>query len=122
MEKRDSFSFSAHPRNIVDKLNSRLATARECAIQIVDRKADVMQSGPSLRHEPANRRVGVRRFQELNERAAGVEASYARAVRIIQVDLLEAKDVTKKRQVGSQSLYGNADVGYPDSARGCWGH
>ena len=122
MEKRDSFSFRPDPRDVVDELNSRPAAALEGAIQIVDGEADVMQARSSLRHEAADRRIGVRRFQQLHERASGVETRYARAIRVIQLDLVETKDVTKKRQIGSQCLYGNADVGDPDSARGCWGH
>ena len=122
MEKRDSFSFRPDPRDIVDELNSRPAAALEGAIQIVDGEADVMQARASLRHEAADRRIGVRCFQQLHERASGIETRYARAIRVIQLDLVETKDVTKKRQIGSQGLYGNADVGDPDSARGCWGH
>ena len=122
MEEGDSFSFSAHPRDVVDELNSRAAAALERSIQIVDREADVMQASASLRHEAADGRAGVCCFQQLHERPSGVEPRYARAVRIIQLDLLQAQDVTKKRQAGSQSLYGNANMGNPDSARGCWGH
>ena len=122
MEKGDSFSFRADPRYIVDKLNSRPAAPLERSVQIVDRKADVMEPRASLRDEAGDRRVGISRFQQLDERATGVEPGNPRPVGIIQLDLGEAENVAKKRQARTEGLYGDPDMGNPDSARGCWVH
>lgn len=122
MEKSDPFSFRSDPWDVVDELNSRSTAALERSIQIVDREADVMQPRPSLRDEAPDGGIGVPRLEQLHQRTSGVEARYAGAVGIIQIHLLEPEDITKKRHAGAQRLYSDADVGYADSARGCWGH
>lgn len=54
MQKRDPLSLCSDPRLLVDELYTGSAAALEHRVQVVDRKADVMDPGPSLRHEASD--------------------------------------------------------------------
>ena len=54
MEKRDTFSFGAYARSFVDQTDPRAPAALECLVEIVDGKADVVNTGSPLGDKLAN--------------------------------------------------------------------
>ncbi len=54
MDERDSFPFCAYPRFLIDQLYPGDAAFFEHAIEIVHRKADMMDSGTSPLDESAD--------------------------------------------------------------------
>jgi len=55
VEKRDPFSLGPDTGFLVDELDPRLPAALQHRVEIVDRKADVMDAGSALRHEARDR-------------------------------------------------------------------
>lgn len=87
MQERDSLALGPDARFVIDELKSRLAATLERRVQVVDGKANVVNSGSALRDVARDRRAGVIRLQELDEGFAGAEAGYARAICIIERNL-----------------------------------
>jgi len=59
VEECDPFSLRSDARLIVNELNAGLATAIERRVEVVDRKADMVDSGTPFPHEPRDRRIWV---------------------------------------------------------------
>ncbi len=110
MEKRNSFSLSTDARHLVDQLKPGLPAALEDGIQVVDRKADVVNAGTSLLHEPGDRRVRIDGFQQLDQGFSCGKAHDLRPIRIIQLHLGQAEDIAEKRHALAERPHRNADV------------
>jgi hypothetical protein len=65
MDKGDLEAEHAVPRRFVDQLGAGLRKMRQRGANVLDFVSHVMHSGPSLREEPADRRVVAERAQEL---------------------------------------------------------
>ena len=63
MQECDSFSLRSNPRFLVDKLNSRGAAAVESRVEIVHRKANVMNPRSALLEKLREPVVALRRDQ-----------------------------------------------------------
>ena len=84
MQKGDPFSLRPDSRCFVDQLYTGGATAFEHRVEIVNGKADVMDSRAALRHEAAYRRSRVIGFKELDQGLSRLEPHDLRRVRIFQ--------------------------------------
>ena len=122
MQERDAFSLRADARHFVDKLNSRLAAPRENAVEIIDRKADVVYSRSALLNESPDWRARVRGLQQLHQRLSGSKPSDAGAVRVVQRHLGETEHIAKKRYALPERPHCDADMRYANTTRSCWGH
>jgi hypothetical protein len=54
VQERDSFSLGANSGLLVDEPEPRCAAPLECAIQVVDGEADVVNAGSSFFQEPTD--------------------------------------------------------------------
>ena len=118
MQKGNSFSLRPTAWLVVDHLEPRGATTLEGCVEVVDRKADVVDSRTPLSDKPGNGRLGVVRCEQLDQGFPGTEACDARAIRIVERNLGQAEDIAKKRHAGGQGLNGDADVRYAGPTRG----
>ena len=110
MDEGDAFSFCADARYIVDESNSGLAALLESPVEIIDRKADMVNSGAAPRDEFSDRRVLAICLEQLDQRFARSDRRDARAVRIIDLGFLKAKDFGEKRNARRDRLHGDSDV------------
>ena len=117
MQKRDSLSFRANPRLLIYELNAGAAAALQHRVEIVNRKADVMNAGSPLGEEAGNRRGGVFRLEKLYQRLAGAKAGDAGSVRIVQDNLRQTQYIPKKRNAICEGFDGDANVGYTGATR-----
>jgi hypothetical protein len=106
----------------VDELNARCATALQRRIEVVNRKADVVDSRTALRHEARDRRAGIIRLEQLDEGLTRPEPDYFGAIGIVEADLLQTQYIAKKGKTLGDRLNRDSDVGNAGAARGCWGH
>lgn len=117
MQKGDALSLRANARLLVDELNSGPAAALQRGVEIVNRKADVMNAGSPLRHEASDRRGRVARLQKLYQRLAGGEAHYAGPVGVIERNLGQAQHIPEKWKALGKDLYRDADMGDTSATR-----
>lgn len=110
MQKSDSFSLGTDARHLVDQLKPGTPAALENGIEIVDRKADVVNPGTALFHEPADRRVRFDGFQQLDQGFSRGKAGDLRPIRIIQLHLGQAEDIAEKRHAFAERPHRNANV------------
>ena len=110
MQECDSFSLRSNPRFLVDKLNSRGAAAVESRVEIVHRKANVMNPRSALRHEARDRRRGIVGLQQLDEGLPGVEPHDARSIGIIEFHLSQTENITKKGKGVAEGLKSDPNV------------
>ena len=96
MEECDSFPLDSDARFLVDEPNTRGAALLECRVQVVDRKADVMNCRSALRHEARNRRRGIVGLQQLDECLSRGEPYDMRSVGIIEAHLSQTQDIAEK--------------------------
>ncbi|MEA2764368.1 MAG: hypothetical protein QOK07_772 [Gemmatimonadaceae bacterium] len=122
MQKCNPFSLGAYARCFVDELNAGSAAALERRVQIVDRKADVMDSRTALGHEARDWRGGIIGFQQLNKRVSRAESRYPGAVGTVEADLSQSQYVPKERETLGDCLDRDPDVRNAGAARSCWGH
>ena len=87
MQKRDALSLRANARLLIYELNAGAAAALQHRVEIVNRKADVVNAGSPLGEEAGNRRGWVFRLEKLHQRLTGAEADDAGSVRILQRNL-----------------------------------
>lgn len=118
MQECDSLSLSANARLVIDDLDACPPAALEHGVQVVDRKADVMDAGSAFGHEARDRRRRVSGLEKLNEWLAGAQANDARAVRIIEGNLAQTQHIPKKREALGESLDRDSNVGYASATRG----
>ncbi len=122
MEKRDAFSFGTQTRCIIDESEAGFSAALKGAVEIVHRKADVVNAGASLGDIFANWRVLGLCLQKFHERFTGGEASDGGAICIVEWHLGQAKDVAVKRKQLVEGAYSDANVGDARAAADGIGH
>jgi len=118
MEKRDPFLLGADAGRLVDEPDAGCTTALEGVVEVVNEKAEVMDSGPALGHKSADWRVRGLGFEQLDERIAGSEADDRRAIGVVERYLGHAEDVTIEGQNLIEGTDRNADVRESSSATG----
>ena len=110
MQEGNSFSLGSDARFLVDELNTRGAAPLECRVEVVDRKADVMNPGTTLRHKAGNRRRGVVGLQQLDEGLSRAEPHDARSVGIIEFHLSQTHYIAEKGKSVAEGLQGDPNV------------
>ncbi len=118
MQKHDPLSFGAYSRLLVDELDASRPAPLDHRVQVVDRKADVMDSRSPPRYEARDRRRRVVGLQQLHERLAGAEAHYARAIGVIERNFGQPQYIPEKRKARGDSRHGDSNVGYARATRG----
>ena len=118
MQKGNSFTLCSDAGLVVDELESGGTTPLENLVEVIDRKADVVDSRTPLSDKPGNWRFRVVRCEQLDQGFPGTEACDARAIRIVERNLGQAEDIAKKRHAGLEGLNGDADVRYAGPTRG----
>lgn len=118
MQKYDPLSLRSDARPLVDELNPSGSAALDRCVEVVDRKADVMDPWPALRQIAPDRRGGIISLQQLHEGLSGPEANYAGAVSIIERDFPQPQHVPEKRENLGDGLYRDSNVGYARATRG----
>lgn len=119
MDESDSLALCADSRSFVDQPHPGVATAFECRIEIVDRKADVMYAGATAPDELPHRSVvSVIRLEELNQTVSRSESDNPRAVRIGDLRILQLQYFTKEWQHLDDRLQGDSNVRNTRAFRG----
>src|SRR5687768_9188719 len=85
VKKGDPLSLGSHARPLVHQPYSRVTALLERPIQVVDREADVVDSGTALFEVPTDGGVGRVRLEKLDQRVPGHEAADPGAIAIGQV-------------------------------------
>ncbi len=96
MQESNPFALRANARSLVDELNPRLPASLERPVQVVYRKADVVDSRAAAGNEPADRGIRVVCLQQLHQRLTGRKPHYARPIGIIELYSLEPEHIAKK--------------------------
>lgn len=117
MQERDPLSLGADSRLVIYQLNTRLAATLERGVQIVDRKADMVDARPSIGHEPANRRSWLVCLEKLHERAASAEPRDVGSVGIGEGDLVQFQHIAVKRKAPGECLNSDANMRNSGAAR-----
>ena len=99
MDKGDPLAFSPEAGNLIDKLHTCRTTAIQHRIEIVDRKANVMDSRTSPREEFPDWSIVAFRLEQLDETLARGHSRDARAVRIGELDWRHSEHIAEKRQL-----------------------
>ena len=118
MQKRDPFLLGADAGGFVDEPDAGCTTTLEGGIEVVNGKAEVVDSRPALGHETSNGRVRGLGFEQLDERISGFEASDRRAVGVVERHLRHAEDIAIERQNLIEGTDRNTDVRESSSATG----
>ena len=87
MQERNPLALRPDARFVIDELKSRPAATLERRVQVVDRKANVVNSGSALRDGARDRRAGIICLQELDKGFAGAEADDTGAICIVERNL-----------------------------------
>jgi len=122
VQERDSFSLGANARFFINELDACRATPLEHRVEVVDRKADVVDSRTPFRQVAPDRRRGVVGLQQLHQWLTGAKADYPRAVRIVELHFLETQHIPKERERLRERLYRDPNMRNTGATRGCWGH
>lgn len=118
MQEGDSLALGADARLFIDELQPGLAAPLERRVEIVDGKANVVNSGTALRDEARDRRIRVIRLEELHQGLAGRETRDARAIGVVERNLGQFQHFAEKRHAGCESLHSDSNVRYAGAARG----
>ena len=118
MQKYDPLSLRPDARLLIDELNAGGSASLDRRFEVVDRKADVMDTRPALRQKARDRRGGIISLQQLHERLSGAQANYARAVSVIERDFPQPQYVPEKWKTLSEGLDRDSNVGYARATRG----
>lgn len=110
MQEGDSFSLGSDARCLVDELNTSGTAAVECRVQVVHRKANVMNPRSALRHEARDRRRGIVGLQQLDEGLPGAEPHDARSVGIVEFHLSQTQNIAEKGKGVAEGLQGDPHV------------
>ena len=122
MKESNPLSFSAEPGNLIDELDARETATLQHRIEIVHRKADVMNSGPPSREEFSNRRIGTIRLQQLDKAFPRRDGCYPRAIRILDLDLRHSEDIAEKGELRIDRRECDSNMGDPGAFRGFFLH
>ena len=110
MQEGDSLSLRADARFVVDELDAGTAAPIESRVEIVNRKANVMNSRSALRHEACDRGRRIAGLEQLDERVAGGESRDPRAISVRQRHLRETEDLAKEWHASGKGFYGDPNV------------
>lgn len=110
MQEGDSFSLGSDARCLIDELNTRGAAAVECRVQVVHRKANVMNPRSALRHEARDRRRGIVGLQQLDEGLPRAEPHDAGAVGVIESYLSQTQNIAEKGKGIAEGLQSDPNV------------
>ena len=112
VDERDQRAFRARPRRLVDQPHALRLQLRQRRRDVVDAQRDVVDAGPALLDVLRDRRIGRRRFEQLERRLADrneVRAHPLRRHLLGRLDL-EPERVAIERQRRVEVLDRNADV------------
>ena len=115
MQERDELSLSSHPRLGVYQRYSGGATALERGFEIVNLEANVMYRGTTPRHEFPDWRIVINRFEQLDERSAGIETADPGSIDRRKLPSFHAKDVPVKGKRISDRADRNAYMSNSDT-------
>ena len=118
MQKYDPLSLGPDTRLLVDELNARSSTSLDRCVEVIDREADVMDTGAALLQKARDRRGGIVSLQQLHERFSGAQANYARAVSVIERDFTQPQYIPEKWKTLGEGLDRDSNVGYARATRG----
>ena len=110
MKKGNPFAFGSNARTFIDKLYACSPAAIQHFIEIVDRKADVMNTGAAAREKLADWSVIPLRLEQLHQAFSRGNGRDARAVRIGKLDWRHSEYVAEKRQLTIDRRESNPDV------------
>ena len=110
MEEGNSFSLRSDARFLVDELNTCGAAPLECRVQVVDGKADVMDSGSALRHEAGDWRRGIVCLQQLDQGLSSAEPHNAGTVGIIEFHFAQTQNIAEKGKGVAEALQSDPNV------------
>lgn len=110
MQEGDSFSLCSDARCLVDELNAGGAAAVQRRVQVVHRKANVMNPRSALRHEARDRRRGVVGLQQLDEGLTRAEPYDARSIGIVESHLSKTQNIAEKGEAVSEGLQSDPNV------------
>src|ERR1044071_7184732 len=83
MNEGDAFAFSTEAGNVIDEFDAGRTAALQRGIEVIDGETDMMKTGTALGDEFADRRRGVARLQQLDERFAGTHGADVCAVGVV---------------------------------------
>ena len=118
MQKHDPLSFGTDSRLLVDELYASRPAPLDHRVEVINGKADVMDSRSPFRNETRDRRRRVVGLQQLYQRLAGAEARYVRAVGVIERNFGQPQHIPEERKARGNRLHGDPDVGYTRATRG----
>jgi hypothetical protein len=118
VQKYDPLSLGPDAWSFIDELNARGLASLDHCVEIVDRKADVMDTRSAFRQKARDRRGGIIGLQQLHEGLSGAEANYAGAVGVIERDFPQPQYVPEKWKNLGDGLYRDSNVGYARATRG----
>lgn len=93
MQKRDPFPLSAYPWRFIYQPKPGRPAPFHHLVQIVYRKADVVNSRSALVQKAGDRIVAGIGLQQLDKRLSGLEPGDSRTVGIVEFHLGHSKDV-----------------------------
>lgn len=111
MQESNPLALRAGARDFVNESSTRCAAALKGGVQIVHGEANVMDGGAPPGDEPPDRRIRILRFEKLDNRAAGVESGYPRAVGVGQIDLREPQNFPVEGENFGDRAHRNPDMG-----------
>lgn len=118
MEKGDSLSLRTHAWCSIDQTDSFLPAAGEGVVQILNGKADVMDTRTAALEKLRDRRVwgiGGERLEELDELRPRREAGNAGTVGIVERMLVETEKITIEGKQLVDRAHGDSNVRYARS-------
>ena len=93
MQKRDPLPLSSYPWRFVDQPKAGRPAPFHDLVQIVNRKADVVNSRSALVQKAGDGIVAGIGLQQLDKRLSGLEAGDSCAIGIVEFHLGHSKDV-----------------------------
>jgi hypothetical protein len=118
VQERDPLSFGTDAGHFIYELNAGSSASLQRRIEIVNRKADVVDTRSALRQKSRDRRRRVVCLEQFHQRLASTETDDVRPIGVFESDLPQPQYIPKKRETRRQRLNCYSDVGYARAARG----
>ena len=122
MQERDTFPLGAEPGRFIDQPNAGLATTLERTVEIVDRKADVMDARAAFGDELADGCVRMLGLEQLDEGVTGRKAGDVRTIGVVERHDGEAEQIAVEWKNVVERAHGDSDVGNARGTAGNVGH
>ena len=110
MDEGDSLAFGAETRDLVDEADAGGPAFVECAIEVVDGKADMMDTGAAFGDKLADRGLAGAGLQEFDEGIPGGESGNARSVGVVERDVGKVENIAVEWQDRVELGDSHADV------------